>query len=83
MARLSDGDQLGPYRVLRLIGAGGMGEVYAAEDQRLGRQVALKVIRDQPDDDSARRRFWREARASAAATHPNVCQIFDVGEEGG
>ena len=83
MARLQEGESLGPYRVVRLLGAGGMGEVYAAEDQRLGRQVALKVIRDQPDDDSARRRFWREARAAAAATHPNVCQIFDVGEEGG
>ena len=83
MARFQEGETLGPYRVVRLLGAGGMGEVYAAEDQRLGRQVALKVIRDQPDDDSARRRFWREARAAAAATHPNVCQIFDVGEEGG
>ncbi len=83
MARLQEGATLGPYRVLRLLGAGGMGEVYAAEDERLGRQVALKVIREQPDDDSARRRFWREARAAAAVTHPNVCQIFDVGETGG
>lgn len=83
MPRLSEGDQIGPYRVLRLVGAGGMGLVYAAQDERLGRQVALKVIRDEPGDESARKRFWREARAAAAVTHPNVCQIFDVGEHGG
>jgi len=58
-----------------------MGEVYAAEDERLGREVALKRIRHGGDDES-RQRFWREARAAAAVNHPNVCQIYEVGEEG-
>src|SRR5216684_3472798 len=71
---LSPGTHLGPYEVLALIGAGGMGEVYRARDPRLGRDVAIKVSAAQFTE-----RFEREARAIAALNHPNICQIYDVG----
>jgi Tol biopolymer transport system component/tRNA A-37 threonylcarbamoyl transferase component Bud32 len=65
-----------------LIGAGGMGEVYEARDSRLGRRVAVKVIRaDVASDPHRRKRFEREARAVAALSHPNICAVFDVGRE--
>jgi Tol biopolymer transport system component/tRNA A-37 threonylcarbamoyl transferase component Bud32 len=65
-----------------LIGAGGMGEVYEARDSRLGRRVAVKVIRsDAASDPERRKRFEREARAVAALSHPNICAVFDVGRE--
>ncbi len=63
-----------------------MGVVYAADDERLGRRVAIKMIREAPltsERDEARERFWREARAAARISHPNVCQLYDVGEEDG
>ncbi len=75
-------DRIGPYRILRKLGEGGMGVVYAAEDERLRRAVAIKTIRD-AGDSSARERFFREARAAASLTHPNVCQLFDIGDESG
>lgn len=69
------------YRVLRKLGAGGMGEVYLAEDQKLHRQVALKVLPSKLADDPKRRqRFMTEARAASALNHPNVCVIHEVGE---
>ena len=71
---LSAGDKLGPYEILALIGAGGMGEVYRAHDPRLGRDVAIKVSAERFSE-----RFEREARAVAALNHPNICQIYDVG----
>jgi len=71
---LSSGTSLGPYEIVALIGAGGMGEVYKARDTRLGRIVALKVSREQFSG-----RFEREARAVAALNHPNICQLYDVG----
>ena len=71
---LSAGTQLGPYEILSLIGAGGMGEVYKARDTRLDRTVAIKVAREQFSE-----RFEREARAVAAMNHPNICQLHDVG----
>src|SRR5580704_8728960 len=71
---LSAGDRLGPYKILAAIGAGGMGEVYRAEDARLGRTVAIKVSGAQFSD-----RFEREAKVIAALNHPNICQIYDVG----
>jgi non-specific serine/threonine protein kinase len=74
--------QIGPYRLLRKIGEGGMGIVYAAHDERLDRSVAIKTIRDSVDD-SARERFFREARAAASVSHPNVCQLFDIGDSDG
>ena len=74
---------LGHYRIDRLLGEGGMGVVYAAFDQRLDRQVALKMLRAGSTDPQSRDRLWREARAAASVSHPNICQIYDVGEADG
>src|SRR5438309_814731 len=74
---------IGPYRVLSVVGEGGMGVVYKAEDPRLERVVALKVIREFDGDDTRRRRFWQEARAAAQVTYPNACRIYDITEERG
>jgi hypothetical protein len=77
---------IGRYRLLDLLGAGGMGEVYRAHDPQLDRTVALKLPRfDGPPQEVARRveRFQREARAAAQVWHPHVCPIFDVGEHEG
>src|ERR1700738_2619108 len=71
---LPAGDKLGPYEILASIGAGGMGEVYLAQDARLNRQVAIKV-----SNAGFSERFEREAKAIAALNHPNICQIYDVG----
>src|SRR5215831_13837377 len=60
-----------------------MGIVYAARDERLGRTVALKTILSLRGDDTARQRFWREARAAASVNHPNVCQIYEIAEDNG
>ncbi|HVS33511.1 MAG TPA: protein kinase [Thermoanaerobaculia bacterium] len=80
---LAIGTQLGRYRVLRPLGAGGMGEVYVADDARLGRQVAVKVIRGStPLTPVARARFEQEARAASALTHPNIITIYDIGDAG-
>ena len=75
-------DRIGPYRIVRKLGEGGMGVVYAAEDERLHRAVAIKTIRD-AGDSAARDRFMREARAAASLSHPNVCQLFDIGDTEG
>jgi serine/threonine-protein kinase len=93
---LAAGTRLGPYEVLSLIGAGGMGEVYRARDTRLDRSVAIKVLPadlagdDAPSSgsgaararsrDERRARFEREARAVAALNHPHICTLHDVGE---
>ena len=74
-------ESIGPYRVLCKVGEGGMGVVYKAEDQRLQRVVALKVIREFKGDSSRRSRFWQEARAAAQVAHPNACRIYDIAEE--
>ena len=77
---LSAGTRLGPYEVLGLIGAGGMGEVYRARDSRLARDVAIKVILPTFARDSERiKRFEQEARAAGVLSHPNVCAIYDIG----
>jgi len=76
--RLKPGDGIGPYRVLGLIGAGGMGEVYKALDSRLGRAVALKLVSASVLDPSVVHRFLREARASSALNHPNICTVYDI-----
>ncbi len=74
------GQVLGHYRVLEKIGAGGMGEVYRASDDRLGREVAIKVLKSSLANDKDRlRRFELEARAAAALNHPNIVAIFDIG----
>jgi len=75
-------EQLGPYTISRLVGEGGMGVVYAARDERLGRDVALKLLR-QTEDELARRRFQREAQLAAGLEHPGICRVYDVGEERG
>ena len=80
----SAGARLGPYEVLGLIGAGGMGEVYKARDTRLDRTVAIKVLPDHVSGDPDRRaRFEREAKSIAGLTHPNICTLHDVGEHAG
>jgi serine/threonine protein kinase len=76
---LSAGTRLGPYEILAPIGAGGMGQVYRARDTRLGREVAVKVLSELPDQASIER-FQREARAASALNHPNICGIHDIGE---
>src|SRR6187200_2424829 len=79
--RIQPGTRLGPYEVERLLGAGGMGEVYLAHDTRLRRDVAIKVLPiGQGPDDLAVARLEREAQAIAALNHPNICSIYDIGE---
>ena len=81
---LDAGARLGPYEVLGLIGAGGMGEVYRASDPRLRREVAVKVISTEGPASAERlRRFTDEARAVASLSHPNVLTVYDVGEREG
>src|SRR5580693_1959206 len=71
---VSPGDQLGPYTIQDRLGVGGMGEVYRAQDTRLGRSVAVKISAAQFTE-----RFEREARVVASLNHPNICTLFDVG----
>jgi serine/threonine protein kinase len=81
---LKPGTQLGPYEILSLIGAGGMGEVYKARDTRLDRIVALKVLSGQlAQRPEARERFEREARTIANLNHPNICVLYDIGHQDG
>lgn len=78
MTRAS-GARLGPYEILSLLGAGGMGEVYKARDTRLARVVAIKVLPSQLSSDPERRaRFEREARAISALSHPHICALHDA-----
>jgi eukaryotic-like serine/threonine-protein kinase len=71
------------YNIKRRIGHGGMATVYLAQDRKLGRPVAIKLLADNlAGDDDVRRRFMREARLAAKLDHPNVVQVFDVGEDG-
>jgi len=77
------GDRLGPYSLLEPLGAGGMGEVWLAEDTRLGRKVAIKLLPEEFANDAERRsRFEREARAAAALNHPHIAAVYDIGSEG-
>jgi serine/threonine protein kinase len=81
---LAPGRMLGPYKILTAIGAGGMGEVYRAQDTRLGRDVAVKVLtRNLSNDADALRRFEQEARAAGMLNHPNILAIYDIGDEDG
>ena len=79
---LTSGERLGSYEVIDRLGAGGMGEVYRARDMRLGRTVAIKVLRAGADPELLHR-LDREARAASALNHPNIVHIYDVGEAAG
>jgi eukaryotic-like serine/threonine-protein kinase len=81
---LSPGTKLGPYEILSPLGAGGTGEVYRARDTRLDRIVAVKILPTHLSSDSEfKQRFEREARTVSSLNHPHICQLFDVGREGG
>src|SRR5436190_13544337 len=81
---LPEGTRLGPYEIIGLLGAGGMGEVYRARDPRLGRNVAIKILPSAFSTDTDRLwRFEREARAVASLNHPNICTVHDIGEHDG
>ncbi len=76
---LAAGTRLGPYTVVAALGAGGMGEVYRARDERLGRDVAIKVLTSNVTrDDAAVEHFSREARAASALNHPNIVTIYEI-----
>ncbi|HEY6064770.1 MAG TPA: protein kinase [Thermoanaerobaculia bacterium] len=80
---LATGMRLGPYEVLGPLGAGGMGEVYRARDERLARNVALKVLPAEISADAARlERFEKEARAASSLNHPSIVTIYDIGSSG-
>jgi TolB-like protein len=75
-------ETLGHYKILERIGAGGIGELYRARDTRLGRTVAIKVLKADVADDPVRRgRFLQEARATAALSHPNIAALYEIGED--
>src|SRR5262245_58407819 len=82
-SNMAPGDHLGPYRISRQIGAGGMGVVYEAWDDRLQRAVALKILNKATLNAEAEKRIWREGRVAAAINHPNICQLYDIGEDRG
>ncbi|HMQ03090.1 MAG TPA: protein kinase [Pyrinomonadaceae bacterium] len=80
----NSGQTISHYRIVRLLGRGGMGEVYLAEDETLDRPVAIKLLHDRFGwDGNASRRLLREARSAARLDHPNICSVYDIGEHEG
>src|SRR5215469_13026723 len=81
---LVSGTTLGPYEILKPLGAGGMGEVYRARDARLDRTVAIKILPQHLSSSAElRTRFEREARAASALNHPHICHLYDIGSQDG
>jgi eukaryotic-like serine/threonine-protein kinase len=81
---LTPGTRLGPYEILAVVGAGGMGEVYRARDTRLGRDVAVKILSTHLSSDAdIHERFLREAKCVSALHHPNICVVHDIGSQDG
>src|SRR5690349_784495 len=81
---LSSGTKLGPYEIQAPLGAGGMGEVYRARDTRLERTVAIKVLPEHLSTNAeSKQRFEREARAISSLNHPNICALYDIGNQDG
>src|SRR5579864_4062163 len=81
---LSAGHKLGPYEIIAMIGKGGMGEVFRAQDTRLHRTVAIKVLpHDKLADADRKRRFLQEARAASALMHPNIVVLHDIASHSG
>jgi serine/threonine protein kinase len=78
----TEGLRVGTYELVRLIGAGGMGEVYLARDRRLRRNVAIKFVAAWALDPSRAKRLLQEARAVAALDHPNICTVHNVDIDG-
>src|SRR5216110_70249 len=84
MAELSADTSLSHYRIVSQIGAGGMGEVYLAQDTKLDRKVALKILpAEMAANQDRMRRFVQEAKAAAALNHPNIAHIYEIGDEDG
>ena len=78
---IAPGSRLGPYEIVSLIGGGGMGLVYKAQDTRLKRLVALKLLPPElTRDETAKQRFLQEAQAASALDHPNICVIHEINE---
>jgi eukaryotic-like serine/threonine-protein kinase len=81
---VSLGTHLGPYEIVTILGAGGMGEVYRARDTRLDQVVAIKVLPSHLSaNDQLKQRFEREARAISSLSHPHICALYDVGHHDG
>src|SRR6187200_112608 len=76
-------DSIGRYAVTGTLGEGGMGVVYSARDEQLGRVVAIKMIKGAVNEPSARERLFREARSAASVNHPAICQLYEIGEHDG
>ena len=83
-ARARAGQQVGRYRIVRLLGKGGMGEVHLAEDTLLDRRVALKILpAESTNDDTRVRRFIQEAKSASALNHPNIISVYEIGQDAG
>ncbi len=81
---LDSGTRLGPFEILSVIGAGGMGEVYKAKDTRLERTVAIKILPSHlSQNPQLKQRFEREARAISSLSHSNICSLYDIGNQDG